>query len=103
MYINKRAMLSNVYDICTVVAHLRVSHAQEQLGYITTHGHFKRLLGRVRPDVLTRLLQSDRSFESVAFLVQISTDLQFYLPRHSERLTRLVVFAKVYEVPPCFV
>ncbi len=30
MYINKRAMLSNVYDICTVVAHLRVSHAQEQ-------------------------------------------------------------------------
>ncbi len=30
MYINKRAMLSNVYDICTVVAHLRVSHAQWQ-------------------------------------------------------------------------
>ncbi len=23
-------MLSNVYDICTVIAHLRVSHAQEQ-------------------------------------------------------------------------
>ncbi len=30
MYINKGAMLSNVYDICTVVAYLRVSHAQEQ-------------------------------------------------------------------------
>ncbi len=31
MFINKRAMLSNVYDICTVVAHLRVSHAQSHL------------------------------------------------------------------------
>ncbi len=29
MYINKRAMLSNVYDICTVVAYFRVSHAHE--------------------------------------------------------------------------
>ncbi len=30
MYVNKRAMLSNVYDICSVVGHLHVSHAQEQ-------------------------------------------------------------------------
>ncbi len=30
MYINKRAILRNVYDICTVVTHVRVSHAQEQ-------------------------------------------------------------------------
>ncbi len=41
MYINKRAMLSNVYDICTVVAHLRVIHAHEQS--VRIHQVFERL------------------------------------------------------------
>ncbi len=45
MYINKRAMLSNVYDICTVVVHLRVSHAHEQS--VRIHQIFERL-GLVR-------------------------------------------------------
>ncbi len=38
-------MLSNVYDICTVVAHLRVSHAHEQS--VRIHQIFERL-GLVR-------------------------------------------------------
>ncbi len=59
MYINKRAMLSNVYDICTVVAHLRVSHAQEQS--VRIH-HLDNVIKCEVPEMLGQLKECHRLY-----------------------------------------
>ncbi len=60
MYINKRAMLSNVYDICTVVAHLRLSHAQEQS--VRIHHIWSQLFWAKRTQQI-RLINRDKFTE----------------------------------------